>query len=52
MNFGLLLSHPPVVQEARVYYHAVPPVHAYVEGIPAVPNRLGAFWSRLNTLLS
>ena len=52
MNFGLLLSHPPVLQEARVYYHAVPALHAHAEAIPVVPNRLAAFWRRLNTLLS
>ena len=52
MNFGLLLSHPPVLQEARVYYRAVSPLHAHVEGLPVVPNRLAAFWRRLKTLLS
>ena len=52
MNFGLLLSHPPVLQEARVYYHAVYPLHAHGEIPPAVPNRLGAFWRRLKALRS
>jgi hypothetical protein len=52
MNFGLLLSHPPVLQEARIYYHAVPPLHAHVEGLPATSNRLAVFWRHLNTLLS
>jgi len=52
MNFGLLLSHPPVLREARVYYHAVPPLHARVEVSPTVPNRLAALWRRLNTRLS
>ncbi|MFK4443470.1 hypothetical protein ABH944_003847 [Caballeronia udeis] len=52
MNFGLLLSHPPVLQEARVYYHAVPALHAHLEGDPAVSNRLATFWRRLKTRLS
>ncbi len=52
MNFGLLLSNPPVLQEARVYYHAVPPLHAHVEGHPALSNKLATFWRRLQTRLS
>jgi hypothetical protein len=52
MNFGLLLSHPPVLQEARVYYHAVPALHAHIEIPSAVPNRLAAFWRRLHARLS
>jgi hypothetical protein len=46
MNFGLLLSQLPHVQESRVYYDAMLALHA-----PA-PHKIGAFWQRLKTLIS
>lgn len=46
MNFGLLLSQLPHVQESRVHYDAMPALHA-----PA-PHKFATFWQRLKTLVS
>ncbi|WP_406868286.1 hypothetical protein [Paraburkholderia fungorum] len=46
MNFGLLLSQLPHVQESRVHYDAMLALHA-----PA-PHKFATFWQRLKTLVS
>jgi hypothetical protein len=46
MNFGLLLSQLPHVQESRVHYDAMLALHA------PEPRKFAAFWLRLKTLLS
>ena len=46
MNFGLLLSQLPHVQESRVHYDTMVALHA------PEPRRFFAFWLRLKTLLS
>ncbi|WP_172318259.1 hypothetical protein [Paraburkholderia solitsugae] len=46
MNFGLLVSQLPHVQESRVHYDAMLALHA-----PA-PHAFAAFWQRLITFVS
>jgi hypothetical protein len=46
MNFGLLLSQLPHVQESRVHYDAMLALHA------RKPHGFTAFWQRLKTLIS
>jgi hypothetical protein len=46
MNFGLLLSQLPHVQESRVHYDAMLALHA------REPHRFTAFWQRLKALIS
>jgi hypothetical protein len=46
MNFGLLVSQLPHVQESRVHYDAVLAMHA------RNPHKFVAFWQRLKTLFS
>lgn len=46
MNFGLLLSQLPHVQESRVHYDAMRALHE------SEPHRFAAFWQRLKTLIS
>jgi hypothetical protein len=46
MNFGLLVSQLPHVQESRVHYDAMLALHA------PEPHRLAAFWLRLKALVS
>jgi len=46
MNFGLLLSQLPHVQESRGHYDAMLALHA------REPHRFAAFWRRLKTLIS
>jgi hypothetical protein len=46
MNFGLLVSQLPHVQESRVHYDAMLALHA------PEPHRFVAFWQRLKTLVS
>ncbi|MEW6343314.1 MAG: hypothetical protein RXR20_23915 [Paraburkholderia sp.] len=46
MNFGLLLSQLPHVQESRVYYDAMLALHA------PVPHKFTNFWQRLKLLVS
>jgi len=46
MNFGLLLSQLPHVQESRVHYDAMLALHA------RKPHGFAAFWQRLKTLIS
>ncbi len=46
MNFGLLLSQLPHVQESRVHYDAMLALHA------PEPRKLAVFWLRPKTLLS
>jgi hypothetical protein len=46
MNFGLLLSQLPHVQESRVPYDAMLALHA------PEPRKFAAFWLRLKTLFS
>jgi hypothetical protein len=45
MNFGLLLSQLPHVQESHVHY-AMLPLHA------SEPHKFAAFWQQLKTLVS
>jgi hypothetical protein len=46
MNFGLLLSNLPHVDEARVQYDAILSLQTREQ------HRFAAFWRRLKTLLS
>jgi hypothetical protein len=46
MNFGLLLSQLPHVQESRVHYDAMLAMHA------REPHKFVAFWQRLKALFS
>ena len=46
MNFGLLLSQLPHVQESRGHYDAMLALHA------PQPLKFAAFWQRLKTLIS
>lgn len=46
MNFCLLLSQLPHVQESRAYYDAMLSLHA------REPNTFAAFWQRVKTLIS
>ena len=46
MNFGLLLSQLPHVQESRVHYDAMLALHA------RKPHQFAALWRRLKTLVS
>ena len=46
MNFGLLLSQLPHVQESRVHYDAMLALHA------PEPHKFAAFWQQLKTLVS
>jgi hypothetical protein len=46
MNFGLLLSQLPHVQESRVHYDAMLALHA------PEPSKFATFWLRLKALLS
>jgi hypothetical protein len=46
MNFGLLLSQLPHVQESRVPYDAMLALHA------PEPSKFATFWLRLKALLS
>jgi hypothetical protein len=46
MNFSLLLSQLPHVQESRAHYDAMLALHA------PEPHRFAAFWQRLKTLIS
>ncbi|MFM0213463.1 hypothetical protein PQQ96_39430 [Paraburkholderia sediminicola] len=46
MNFGLLVSQLPHVQESRVHYDALLALHA-----PA-PHKFAALWQRFKTLVS
>lgn len=46
MNFGLLVSQLPHVQESRVHYDAMLALHA------PEPHGFAAFWLRLKTLVS
>ncbi|MFM0308905.1 hypothetical protein P0D71_14080 [Paraburkholderia sp. RL17-383-BIF-A] len=46
MNFGLLLSKLPHVEESRVHYDAMLVLHVNE------PHRFAAFWERLKALVS
>ncbi|CAB3790549.1 hypothetical protein LMG28614_03091 [Paraburkholderia ultramafica] len=46
MNFGLLLSQLPHVQESRAHYDTVLSLQ------PREPHKFAAFWQRLKTLIS
>ncbi|MFM0165910.1 hypothetical protein PQR39_36440 [Paraburkholderia sediminicola] len=46
MNFGLLVSQLPHVQESRVHYDAMLALQA------REPHRFAAFWQRLKALVS
>ncbi|CAE6824369.1 hypothetical protein IQ288_31900 [Burkholderia sp. R-69980] len=46
MNFSLLLSRLPQVEESRVHHDAMLALHANE------PHRFAAFWQRLKTLVS
>ncbi len=46
MNFGLLVSKLPHVQESRAHYDAILAPHA------REPHKFAAFWQRLKTLIS
>lgn len=46
MNFGLLLSKLPHVEESRVHYDAMLTLHANES------HRFAAFWQRLKALVS
>ncbi|MGA9915234.1 hypothetical protein [Paraburkholderia sp.] len=46
MNFGLLVSQLPHVQESRVHYDAMLALHAPEQ------HKFAAFWLRLKTLIS
>jgi hypothetical protein len=46
MNFGLLVSKLPHVQESRAHYDAILALHA------REPHKFAAFWQRLKTLIS
>jgi hypothetical protein len=46
MNFGLLVSKLPHVQESRTHYDAMLALHA------PEPHKFAAFWQRLKTLIS
>ncbi|MDE1004201.1 hypothetical protein PQR68_20505 [Paraburkholderia agricolaris] len=46
MNFGLLLSQLPHVEESRVHYDAMLALHANE------PHKLAVFWQRLKALVS
>jgi hypothetical protein len=46
MNFGLLLSQLPHVEESRVHYDAMLALHANE------PHKLAAFWQRLKAFVS
>jgi hypothetical protein len=46
MNFGLLLSQLPRVQESRVRYDAMLALHA------REPHKFAALWKRFKTLIS
>jgi hypothetical protein len=46
MNFGLLISQLPHVQESRVYYDTMLALHA------PVPHKFATFWQRFNILVS
>jgi hypothetical protein len=46
MNFGLLVSQLPHVQESRVHYDAMLATHA------SKPHKFVAFWQRLKALFS
>ena len=46
MNFGLLVSQLPHVQESHDHYDAMLALHG------PEPNRFVAFWLRLKTLVS
>ena len=46
MNFGLLLSQLPHIQESRVHYDAMLALHA------REPRKVAALWQRLKALIS
>ncbi|WP_165614398.1 hypothetical protein [Paraburkholderia ginsengiterrae] len=46
MNFGLLLSNLPHVEESRTHYNAMLALHA------SEPHGFAAFWHRLKSLVS
>ena len=46
MNFGLLLSQLPHVQESRVQYDAMLALHA------REPRKIAALWQRIKALIS
>jgi hypothetical protein len=46
MNFGLLLSHLPHVEESRAHYDAMLSLQQ------CKPNRLAALWHSLKNLIS
>ncbi|CAD6538794.1 hypothetical protein LMG28140_03297 [Paraburkholderia metrosideri] len=46
MNFGLLLSHLPHVQESRIHYDAMLALHA------REPRKLTALWQRCKAFFS
>jgi hypothetical protein len=46
MNFGLLLSNLPHIDEARVHHDAMLSLE------PRGPHRLATFWHRLKALIS
>jgi hypothetical protein len=46
MNFGLLLSKLPHIEESRVHYDAMLALHVNE------PHRFAAFWERLKALVS
>ena len=46
MNFGLLLSQLPHVDESRVHYDAMLALHA------PEPHKFAGFWQRFRSLIS
>ncbi|WP_186308591.1 hypothetical protein [Paraburkholderia sp. BCC1885] len=52
MNFGLLLSQLPHVQESRVHYDAMLSLQTREPQEPHPPHQLIAAWQRFKSLVS